>query len=97
MSLSIKEVEDIAELARMDLTDAEKQTYAQQLSAILDYVAALQALNTDDIPPTASVLPLATVTRADEAKPGADRDDLLANTRDREAGMFKVKAVLDGE
>ncbi len=59
MSLTLAEVEHIADLARLRLTEDEKARYRQQLSAILDYVAQLQALDTSGIPPTSSVLPAA--------------------------------------
>ncbi len=94
-TLSLEEVEHIAELARLALTDEEKQRYREQLSAILEYAAALQAIDTDDIPPTASVLPLDTVLRPDEARPGPPREALLENAAQQEDGMFRVDAILE--
>jgi aspartyl-tRNA(Asn)/glutamyl-tRNA(Gln) amidotransferase subunit C len=58
VSLTIEQVEHIAELARLALTEAEKALYREQLSAILDYAAILQRIDTSAIPPTATVLPL---------------------------------------
>jgi len=55
MSLSLQEVEHIAKLARLKLTDEQKARYREQLEAILDHVAKLQELDTQDVPPTASV------------------------------------------
>ena len=95
MILSLEEVEHIAELARLALTDDEKARYREQLSAILDYANRLQAIDTDDIPPTASVLPVDTVLREDVARPGTPRADLLDNTADQADGMFRVEAVWD--
>lgn len=94
-TLSLEEVEHIAELAKLALTDEEKQRYRQQLSAILDYVQSLNAIDTSDIPPTASVLPVDTVLRADEHRPEPPREDLLENAAEREDGMFRVDAILD--
>jgi aspartyl-tRNA(Asn)/glutamyl-tRNA(Gln) amidotransferase subunit C len=94
--LSKEEVEHIAELAKLALTDEEKERYRTQLSAILDYAAQLQALDTSDIPPTASVLPVNTVLREDKARPGMPREKLLANAHAHEEGMFRVDVVLDG-
>ena len=97
MTLSIEEVEHIAELAKLDLSAAEKKLYADQLSAILDYAARLQQIDTSDIPPTASVLPVDTVLRPDEAQPSLPREDLLANAAGKEDGMFKVDVILEEE
>lgn len=95
MSLSIEEVEAIAELARLELSDEEKQRFAVQLSAILDYVRELEKIDTGAIPPTASVLPLQTVTRPDVPIESIPADVLLRNTPHHEGAQFKVKAVLD--
>jgi aspartyl-tRNA(Asn)/glutamyl-tRNA(Gln) amidotransferase subunit C len=90
-----EEVEHIAELAKLALTDEEKERYRTQLSAILDYAAQLQSLDTSNIPPTASVLPVNTVLREDKARPGMPRENLLANAHAQEEGMFRVDVVLD--
>lgn len=95
MTLSLSEVEHIARLARLDLTDDEKERYRQQLSAILDYIAQLQELDTQAIPPTSSVLPPRSVLRPDQARPGLTPTDLLANAPQVEAGQFRVPPVLD--
>lgn len=95
MSLTRKEVEHIAELAKLNLTDEEIERYGQQLSAILDYFEELKQLDTDDIPATASVLPLRNVMREDEPRQTLTRDEILANAPDKENGQFRVKAVLD--
>lgn len=95
MTLTLEEVEHIAELARLRLTEAEKARFCEQLSAILDYFARLQALDTSSIPPTSSVLPAHSVLRQDEPRPGLSLEDLLRNAPDSEAGQFRVPPVLD--
>lgn len=95
MALTLEEVEHIAELARLRLTDEEKALFREQLSAILDYADMLNRLDTSDIPPTATVLPLRTVLRPDEVTPSTPRERLLANAPAQEAGMFQVPPVLD--
>jgi aspartyl-tRNA(Asn)/glutamyl-tRNA(Gln) amidotransferase subunit C len=95
MPISQEEVEHIAELAKLALTDDEKQRFGEQLSAILDYAARLQAIDTDDIPPTASVLPVDTVLREDSSRPGLPPQDILANSQDAKDDMFRVDAVLE--
>jgi aspartyl-tRNA(Asn)/glutamyl-tRNA(Gln) amidotransferase subunit C len=88
-------VEHIAELAKLQLTEQEIDLYAGQLSAILEYAERLQAVDTDAIPPTASVLPLRNVLRPDVVKPSLSRDEALANTADATEDQFRVEAVLD--
>jgi len=95
MKLTLAEVEHIAQLARLDLTPAEKELYRQQLSAILDYAARLQSLDTSGIPPTASVLPPRSVLRPDEPHPGLPINDVLRNAAQTEAGQFRVPPVLE--
>ena len=95
MKLDRAMVEHIADLAKLQLTDDEIDLYAGQLSDILEYAEKLQALDTDAIPPTASVLPLRNVMRSDEAQPSLPRDEALANSADAAEGQFRVEAVLD--
>lgn len=93
--LSIEEVETIAELAKLTLTDAEKVMFQEQLSAILDYAEKLQQVDTTGIPPTASAIPLKNVMRPDVVTLSLDNETALFNAPDVEAGSFKVRAVLD--
>lgn len=95
MSLTIEEVEHIAELARLELTAEEKERYRQQLSAILEYAAILQGLDTSEIPPTSSVLPAHSVLRHDQVKPGLSVEELLRNSSDSESNQFRVPPVLE--
>ncbi len=97
MVLSRAEVEHIASLARLQLTDDEKARYAQQLSAILDYMAKLKQLDTAHIEPTATVLPLRTVLRPDVVSASLAPEQLLANAPEAEAQMFRVPPVLGVE
>jgi aspartyl-tRNA(Asn)/glutamyl-tRNA(Gln) amidotransferase subunit C len=95
MALTFAEVEHIAELARLQLTDEEKSLYQEQLSAILDYAVAIQRVDTSAIPPTATVLPLRNVMRDDVAVPSMPPEDVLANAPDVAEGCFRVKAILE--
>jgi len=85
----------MARLARLELTDEEKNLYLEQLSAILDYAARLQELDTTGIPPTASVLQEHGSLRADIPRPGLLPDALFRNTSETEAEQFRVPPVLD--
>ena len=97
MKLDRAMVEHIAELAKLQLTEEEIDRYAEQLSDILAYAEKLQALDTDAIPPTASVLPLRNVLRPDEVAPSLPRDEVLANAADTAEGQFRVDAILDSD
>jgi aspartyl-tRNA(Asn)/glutamyl-tRNA(Gln) amidotransferase subunit C len=95
MSLSKEEVEHIAELARLELTEEEKERYREQLSAILDYAARLQNLDTSQIPPTSTVLAQRTPLRPDIAAQGLPRDEVLKNAPRAEQNQFRVPPVME--
>lgn len=95
MILHREQVEHIAELARLALTEEEVALFQGQLSAILEYFERLQRLDTDAIPPTATVLPLRSVMRADEPRAPFSREEILANAPAAEEGCFQVPAVLE--
>jgi aspartyl-tRNA(Asn)/glutamyl-tRNA(Gln) amidotransferase subunit C len=95
MSISLEEVETIAELAKLTFSQAEKSLLQEQLSAILAYAEMLQQLDTTGIPPTASALPLDNVMRPDAAQAGLSNEDALANAPSAADGSFKVRAVLE--
>ena len=95
MSLTIQEVEHIARLARLELTDEQKEHYRGQLSTILDHIARLQELDTRDIPPTTSGSLSEMPLRADEARPGLSTDVLLANAPETADDQFKVPPVFE--
>lgn len=97
MALTHQQVKDIAELAKLDLTEAEIDLYADQLTAILGYFERLEELDTSHIPPTASVLPLKNVWRPDTPGQPLTPAEVIANTDDAMDNQFRVSAVLDGE
>lgn len=101
MTLTISQVEHIANLARLDLTDEEKTRIREQLSEVLDYFTRLQKLDTSGIPPTSSILSTnasshdQTILRADEPRPGLSRTDLFRNAPQTESDQFRVPPVLE--
>ncbi len=95
MQLSREEVILIADLARLKLSDAEIERYGQQLSAILDYFAQLQLVDTTDIPPTSSVLPSHGRLRDDIPRLGLSLDDLLQNAPATRDNQFLVPPALE--
>jgi len=95
MTLTLEEVEHIAELARLALTQEDKIRYRNQLSDILDYFAQLEAVDTAGIPPTSSVLPAHTSLRRDEAQLGLDPSSLFRNAPDTDTAQFRVPPVFE--
>ena len=95
MSISRKDVEHVAYLARIGLTEEEKDRFQEQLSSILEHVAVINQLDTDAIPPTAQVIPLQNVARRDASIPSLPPDMVLANAPRAEDSYFKIPPVLD--
>ncbi len=95
MTLTIEQVEYIADLARLELSDEEKDHYRQQLSAILEYAGRLQTLDTSGIAPTSSVLPPRSVLRPDQSRAGLTRQALLSNAPDAVKDQFRVPLILE--
>ncbi len=94
MKISKEQVEHVAMLARLELTEEEKQTYTEQLNSILEYAAILDKLDTQDVPPTAHPLPLHNVFRDDVVKPSISQEEALTNAPDAEDGFFKVPKIV---
>jgi aspartyl-tRNA(Asn)/glutamyl-tRNA(Gln) amidotransferase subunit C len=89
------DVEHVAELARLGLTDAELDRMVGELSRILQAIAVLQDVDTSMVGPTAQVIHLENVMRDDVARPGMSREAVLANAPIREDPMLRVPVVLE--
>ena len=96
-ALTRADVEHVAYLARLGLTEEELARLEGQLNHILDQYAKLAELDTDAIPPTAQVIELENILREDVARPSMPPEDVLANAREREGDFFVVPAILGGE
>jgi aspartyl-tRNA(Asn)/glutamyl-tRNA(Gln) amidotransferase subunit C len=96
MNLSNDEIKHIADLARLELTEAELEKYGLQISGILSYIDQLAEVDTDDVPPTAQVTGLSNALREDEAVDWDDgeRQMALEQAPGFEDGQVKVKRVL---
>jgi aspartyl-tRNA(Asn)/glutamyl-tRNA(Gln) amidotransferase subunit C len=96
--LSHQEVDRIAALANLALTDEERDLFARQLADILAYANEVSQVDTTGVPPTAHVLREETALRDDDPRPSLTRADAFANAPDaaREAGLFKVPRVIGG-
>lgn len=95
MSLTLKDVEHIARLARLQLTDGQVEHYRGQLSSILDHIAKLQELDTHDVPPTTGVGLASMPLRVDEPRPGLDTATLLKTAPETSDDQFKVPPVFE--
>jgi aspartyl-tRNA(Asn)/glutamyl-tRNA(Gln) amidotransferase subunit C len=95
MPLSPKEVDHIAKLSRLELTDEQKAQYLEQLSAILDYMAKLSALDLKDVPPTAGGGLTQMSLRSDEIRPSMSVNALLVNAPNAEDDQFKIPPVFE--
>ena len=95
MKLSHEEVRHIAELAKLGVTDQEVEQFSRQLSDVLEYVGMLNELDTDEISPTAQVIAVGSVTRADAPCESLSPEEVLANAPDREGDRFRVHAILE--
>ncbi|HET8571441.1 MAG TPA: Asp-tRNA(Asn)/Glu-tRNA(Gln) amidotransferase subunit GatC [Candidatus Limnocylindria bacterium] len=89
------EVEHVALLARLGLTDEEIDRMQAQLSHILETIERLRDVDTSQVGPTAQVIALENVMRDDEPRPGLDRESALANAPLREGPMLRVPVVLE--
>jgi aspartyl-tRNA(Asn)/glutamyl-tRNA(Gln) amidotransferase subunit C len=94
-SISRADVEHVAHLARLHLTDEELDRMQVQLSNILGAIDTLQEVDTSHVGPTASVIQLENVMREDEARPGIRREAALANAPLREGDFLRVPTVLE--
>jgi aspartyl-tRNA(Asn)/glutamyl-tRNA(Gln) amidotransferase subunit C len=92
--ISPADVAHVARLARLDITEAELATFADQLGAVLDHAADVEALDTAGVPPTAHPLPLRNVFRPDVARPSLDREEVLSQAPDVEDDRFRVPRIL---
>jgi aspartyl-tRNA(Asn)/glutamyl-tRNA(Gln) amidotransferase subunit C len=95
MKITKDEVEKVALLARLELTDEEAETFTGQMDAILAYVDKLNELNTDGIVPTAHAVPVENAFRADEIRDSIGIDRALANAPKRGETFFRVPKVIE--
>jgi aspartyl-tRNA(Asn)/glutamyl-tRNA(Gln) amidotransferase subunit C len=89
-----EDVAHVARLARLQLTEAELDTFTGQLAKVLDHARDVEALDVADVPPTSHPYPVQNVLRDDELRPTLDRDAVLAAAPASEDGRFRVPPVL---
>lgn len=95
MKIGNKDVEHVARLARLRLTEEEKEKFGKQLNRILKYVEKLNELNTENVKSISSVVPLKNVLREDELKPSLPVENVLSNAPDKKGEYFKVPRIIE--
>jgi aspartyl-tRNA(Asn)/glutamyl-tRNA(Gln) amidotransferase subunit C len=95
LSISKEQVQKVAMLGRLKLSEEEAEQYTTQLNDILQFVEKLNELDTEAVEPTSHVLPMQNVLREDEVRPSLERDKALANAPEQQDGMFRVPAVFE--
>jgi len=91
--ITVEDVEHVAKLARLALSDQEKQLYAEQLARIIDYFDQLKSVDTTGVEPLAHALSIVNVMREDEVLAPPGREVLLKNAPDQENGLFRVPRI----
>ena len=94
-TITPEEVQHVANLARLEFNENDIDQFTGQLGRILDYIGKLNELDTTDVPPTSHVLPINNVSKADDAKPSYDREDILDRAPSAEEGYFEVPKVIE--
>ncbi len=93
--ISLKDVEHVARLARLDLGPEEKERMRRELDGILSYIDKLRALDTEGVEPTAHAVPMTNVMREDVTRPSFPQSDMLANAPDRSGEFFRVPKIIE--
>ncbi len=91
------DIDHVARLARLELSDEERERLRAQLSLILEHAAKVGEVATADVPPTASAIPRPTVLRPDVPTPSMGPEEALANAPDREDDRFRVPRIVEVE
>lgn len=94
-NITLEEVEHVARLARLDLSEADKERMRSQLDSILSYIDKLRRLPTEGVEPTSHAIPMTNVMREDEARPSFPAEEMLANAPERDADFFRVPKIIE--
>lgn len=95
MSLDRAAVDHVARLARLDLTEDERERMQAELTQILGHAERIQELDLDGVPPTSHSLPLSNVLRPDVVTPSLPIEEALANAPEAEDGRFRVPRIIE--
>lgn len=90
-----QDVEHVANLARLSISEEDQEKLTNQLDSILSFAEKLNQLDTDNVEPTSHVLPITNVTRVDRVRPSVSVDDALKNTAEHAQDQFKVPSIIE--
>jgi len=93
--ITMRDVEHVARLSRLALTDQEKERMRRELDGILSYIDKLRGLDTANVPPTSHAVPMTNVMREDEPRPSLAQDLMLANAPERSGEFFRVPKIIE--
>jgi aspartyl-tRNA(Asn)/glutamyl-tRNA(Gln) amidotransferase subunit C len=93
--ISMADVEQVARLARLELSEGEKERMRRELSGILAFIDKLMAVDVTGVEPTSHAVPLENVMRDDAPEPSFPQEDMLANAPDRNGDLFRVPRILE--
>ena len=91
--ITIKEVEHVAKLARLELTEEEKVKFSKQLGDVLEYALQMNEIDTEGVEPMSHAIPIVNVMREDEVVHEFSREELMANAPLKEDGFFRVPKI----
>ncbi|OFX31599.1 MAG: asparaginyl/glutamyl-tRNA amidotransferase subunit C [Armatimonadetes bacterium RBG_16_67_12] len=97
MAIDRATVEHVARLARLTLSEEDRERFAEQLGRILEYCARINEIPLADVPPTSHVMPITNVLRDDAVTPSLDRDEVLAQAPAHTQGFFQVPRIFEVE
>ena len=95
MKITKEQVENVARLARLAISEREKELFTRQLGEILTYIEKLKELDTSKVDPTSHVLPIKNIFREDEVRPSLPREEILKNAPDRTEEFFRVPKIIE--
>ena len=97
MTIDREEVKKVANLARLNITEAEEEAFTTQLNSILDYFGQLSQLDTTDVPPTTRAIETSNITRTDKLTPFPDKEELLKAAPEQQGDFFRVPKIISSD
>ena len=89
------DIEHLSLLARLNLSDDEKQLFSRQVDSIIDYINTLNELDTSDVEPTAHILPMKNVFREDTLKVSLPREKAMQNAPEKNDDFYRVPKIIE--
>ena len=97
MTIDREEVRKVANLARLDITEAEEEAFTGDLNSILEYFDRLSELDTTDVPPTTRAIETSNITRSDKLTPFSEKEELLKAAPEQQGSFFRVPKIISSD